>query len=219
MRLALLFKLLTFVIIAHLLFLIIIYFTTQHRLNRPADNKKLKTQEIGNNAYYFAYGANMSEKYLTNIRNIVPISTTPATLSGYALTFNLKGRNFLEPGFANISTSEHNNVEGVIHEVSQKDLEKLLKSEPSEYKIIDADVLVEGKNVSAKTLIYNGESLQLYKPSKRYLGLLTNAAIEHGLSKEYISKLQSTEYIYYPLLSEGYGAIIYFYLMTVTSSK
>jgi Gamma-glutamyl cyclotransferase, AIG2-like len=221
MHLTILFKLLIFLIIAHIAFLIFIYFTTQNRLNRPvvADTKKIKSQSTEDRAFYFAYGANMSEKYLANIRNIHALSTTHATLSGYKFTFNLKGRNFLEPGFANISASSSDAVEGVVHLVVKSDLEKILNSEPSDYKIVEVDVMVNGKNISAKTLMYIGESSNTYKPSRRYLRLLTQAAEDYGFSLEYVTKLKATKCVYFPLLSEAYGAVIYFYLINISSSK
>lgn len=208
----------TFLFLIHVLFLAYIFFLTKKRLNRPIAGT-LPSTHSQDCALYFAYGANMSRRYLANIRNIQALDTTPAELPGYCLTFNLKGRNFIEPGFANIVPSENENVEGVVHLVTLPDLDRILKSEPSEYKISDVEVIVKGQKVSAKTLLYIGDCAEIYNPSKRYLQLLTGAAEEHGLSETYIGKLNSTKYVYFPLLSESYGAVIYFYLMKISSNR
>ncbi|MES2826100.1 MAG: gamma-glutamylcyclotransferase family protein [Pseudomonadota bacterium] len=159
--------------------------------------------------FYFAYGANMSARYLANIRKVRAIETKPAIVNGYALIFNLKGVNFLEPGFANILANENEYVEGVVHRVKRVDLARILKSEPVEYKIIDIDATVDGRTITAKSLLYVSASTQTYRPSKRYLNILTRAATQHGLSEEYIARIKSTECVYYPVLSEVFGSVIY----------
>jgi hypothetical protein len=42
----------------------------------------------GEGIWYFAYGANMSPKKLTGSRKITPLESVPATLPGWALSFN-----------------------------------------------------------------------------------------------------------------------------------
>lgn len=158
---------------------------------------------------YFAYGANMSARYLANIRQVRALETKPATVEGYGLTFNLPGINFLEPGFANIVINAEEQVEGVVHRVTAADLARILKSEPEHYQIIDVQAQVEGKSVSAKSLIYLSDSKQTYKPSKRYRNMLLRAAAEHSLSELYIAKIKSTQCVYYPILSEAFGSIIH----------
>ena len=61
-------------------------------------------------AYYFGYGANMSKRYLENIRNIKPVSSQSAYMLNYKLVINLKGPNFIEPAFANICYEENAKV-------------------------------------------------------------------------------------------------------------
>jgi hypothetical protein len=210
--------LITFLFALHALFLIYILISTRNRLNRPI-TKNLNVAHSADHVFYFAYGANMSSRYLTNIRNIQVLSTTRAILYGYTLTFNLKGRNFLEPGFSNISPSENEHVEGVVHQISKQDLNKILKSEPTQYKMTDVEVMVDGEKVTAKTFVHIAEPNVSYRPSKRYLNLLTDAAKEHGLSESYIGKLNTTKYVYFPGLSESYGAVIYYYLIKRSSGK
>ncbi|MES2675080.1 MAG: gamma-glutamylcyclotransferase [Pseudomonadota bacterium] len=208
----------TFLFALHALFLVYIVFSTRKIFNRPI-SKNLNVAHGEDQVLYFAYGANMSRRYLTNIRNIQVLDTKRAILNGYTLTFNLKGRNFLEPGFSNISPSENEHVEGVVHRISKQDLDKIQKSEPAQYKMTDIEVVVDGEKVTAKTFVHIAEPNVSYRPSKRYLKLLTDAAKEHGLSETYIAKLHTTKHVYFPGLSESYGAVIYYYLIKKSSRK
>ena len=72
-------------------------------------------------AYYFGYGSNMSQEYLENVRNVYPTKSTIAHLKDYTLKINLKGPNFVEPGFANISYQIGSKAEGSVHEISDLD--------------------------------------------------------------------------------------------------
>ncbi|MCH9665937.1 MAG: gamma-glutamylcyclotransferase [Gammaproteobacteria bacterium] len=163
--------------------------------------------------YYFAYGSNMSAKYLKNVRKVSAVDSQRAVLENYRLIFNLRGPNFLEPGFANIAEYPDESIEGVLYKVSPSDLEKILGSEPDEYKI--ETVLVQGASgsIEAKTLIYVGGGSTEYQPSRRYLNLLLKAGKNYQLSNDYIAKLKSTETVYYPVLSELFGSVIYAYIM------
>ena len=53
-------------------------------------------------AFYFGYGSNMSQVYLEKVRYVYPKKSTVGHIKDYALKINLKGPNFVEPGFANI---------------------------------------------------------------------------------------------------------------------
>ena len=75
-------------------------------------------------AYYFGYGSNMSQEYLEKVRNVYPTKSTIAYLKDYTLKINLKGPNFVEPGFANISYQIGSKVEGILHEISDLELKK-----------------------------------------------------------------------------------------------
>jgi len=74
--------------------------------------------------FYFGYGSNMSRHYLENIRGVFPIRSRLTKLHDYKLVMNLKGPNFIEPSCANISYQIGSQVEGIVHEVSQNELDK-----------------------------------------------------------------------------------------------
>ena len=50
------------------------------------------------------------------------------------------------------------------------------------------------------------------KTSKRYLRLIVNAAKENNLSLDYINELSQKSSVYYPLLSELYSIVVYFWV-------
>ena len=79
-------------------------------------------------AFYFGYGSNMSQVYLEKVRYVYPKKSIIGYIKDYALKINLKGPNFVEPGFANISYQKGSKVEGVLHEISDVELKKIIAS-------------------------------------------------------------------------------------------
>jgi cation transport regulator ChaC len=206
-------KAISVLLLVFALLVVVLHIATNYIVNRPLNSEPAFMTDVDNYQYYFAYGANMSAKYLANIRKVRALESKPAKLDGYALTFNLAGVNFIEPGFANIRASDIDHVEGVVHRVTEADINKILRSEPDKYQIVDVHVQVAGELVVAKSLIFVSDSPETYKPSKRYVNMLAKAAREHGLSKEYVEKIESTEYVYYPGLSEAFGTVIFLAVM------
>ena len=92
--------------------------------------KKAKT------LFYFGYGSNMSTRYLVKRRKIIPVSSNVGVLKDYQLIMNMGGPNFLEPSFANIRNCRGFNVEGVVHEIDQKDLQKIVNTEGEDYELV-----------------------------------------------------------------------------------
>lgn len=160
-----------------------------------------------NSRFYFAYGSNMSGRYLREVRLVTPIEAQKAILRSYELTASLEGVNFLEPGWVNIVSNSDEHVEGVLYELSENDYGKIMASEGNRYKILDVNLeLEDGSCVIASTLKANPEGG--YKLSKRYLSLLLDGADENRLSSEYVTKLKGFQTVYYPFLSELMGAIV-----------
>ena len=86
--------------------------------------------------FHFGYGSNMSTQYLIKRRKIIPVSSSAGLLKDYQLIMNMGGPNFLEPSFANIRELEGSNVEGVVHEIDKKDLQKIVNTEGEEYELV-----------------------------------------------------------------------------------
>tara|TARA_B100000963_G_C22584383_1_gene652347 strand:+ start:422 stop:943 length:522 start_codon:yes stop_codon:yes gene_type:complete len=162
--------------------------------------------------FYFGYGSNMSTQYLIKRRKITPLESQVAHLKDYELIMNMEGPNFLEPSFANIRFSEGSTVEGVIHKINDKDLQKIVNTEGEDYKLVKLSVYIAGKRKTAYTLIYITEEKKDIPPSKRYLRILINAAKENKLSRPYIENLEKRPNVYYPVLSEVFSLRVYLWV-------
>lgn len=162
--------------------------------------------------FYFGYGSNMSINYLKNFRKINPVSSFPVVLEDYKLIMNMPGPNFIEPNFANIVSSFGNKVEGILHEVSDAELEKIMKSEGEDYQVVDLEVLRGKKIYSAKTLMFKSNIEEDLPSSRRYLRILIKAAIAGKLSDKYISSLRARKSVYYPLLSDLFAIRVFLWV-------
>ena len=154
----------------------------------------------------------MSTQYLIKRRKIVPVSSSAGLLKDYQLIMNMGGPNFVEPSFANIRELEGSNVEGVVHEIDKKDLQKIVNTEGEDYELVKLSIDVCGKNKTAYTLIYKTNEIRDIPPSKRYLKILISAAKENNLSTNYIESLEKRPNVYYPLLSEIFSLRVYLWV-------
>ena len=161
---------------------------------------------------YFGYGSNMSTQYLIKRRKIIPLQSQSALLKDYKLIMNMGGPNFLEPSFANIRPYKGSLVEGVIHEIDEKDLQKIVNTEGEDYELVKLSIHANGKKKNAYTLIYKTDETRDIPPSKRYLKILISAAKENNLSTTYIKNLESRPSVYYPLLSEIFSLRVYLWV-------
>ena len=162
--------------------------------------------------FYFGYGSNMSTQYLIKRRKIIPFSSNVGLLKDYQLIMNMGGPNFLEPSFANIRLCKGSKVEGVIHEIDKKDLQKIVNTEGEDYHLEKLSVTTEGEVKTAYTLIYTTEETKDIPPSRRYLKILIRAAKENNLSTKYIESLERRPNVYYPILSEIFSLRIYLWV-------
>ena len=162
--------------------------------------------------FYFGYGSNMSTQYLIKRRKIIPSDSQVACLKDYELIMNMGGPNFLEPSFANIRPSKGSTVEGVIHKISDEDLQKIVNTEGEDYQLVKLSVYTNGKRKVAYTLIYVTEETKDIPPSKRYLKILIRAARENNLSTTYIKNLEKRPNVYYPFLSEIFSLRVYLWV-------
>ena len=166
----------------------------------------------GKTLLYFGYGSNMSTQYLIKRRKIIPISSQVGVLEGYQLIMNMGGPNFLEPSFANIRKCKGFSVEGVIHEIDEKDLQKIVNTEGEDYELVKLSIHANGKKKTAYTLIYITDETKDIPPSKRYLKILISAAKANNLSTNYIESLERRPNVYYPILSEIFALRVYLWV-------
>ena len=92
---------------------------------------------------YFAYGSNMALSTMINLREIEPISYTPAILPNHELLFNVPGLPYVEPSFAsveptkimindkydNMNATDDCIVHGVLYELTEKDFITICRTE------------------------------------------------------------------------------------------
>ena len=154
----------------------------------------------------------MSKRYLEKVRNITPASSHTGYMLNYKMMMNLKGPNFIEPAFANVCFEKGAKVEGVIHEVTEIDLDRIVASEGETYEPIKAPVTFGNKTVHAKTLRCKDSTTEEFPISRRYMKILIAAAIENNLSSDYVEFLKSKKSVYYPVLSEIFAIRVYFWV-------
>ena len=154
----------------------------------------------------------MSKRYLEKVRNISPASSHSGYMLNYKMVMNLKGPNFVEPAFANICFEKDAKVEGVVHELTDSDLDRIVASEGETYELVEAPASFKNKSVIAKTLLCNESATEEIPASRRYMKILIAAAIENKLSSDYVEFLKSKKSVYYPVLSEIFAIRLYFWV-------
>ena len=154
----------------------------------------------------------MSKRYLEKVRNITPASSHNGYMLDYKMVMNLKGPNFIEPAFATVRFVKGAKVAGVIHEVTETELDRIVASEGKTYELRKAPVTFGNKTVHAKTLRCKDSTIEEFPVSRRYMKILIAAAIENKLSSDYVEFLQSKKSVYYPVLSEIFAIRVYFWV-------
>ena len=163
-------------------------------------------------AFYFSYGSNMSKRVMEVVRNIHPLRSQKSTLLNYKIIMNMPGPNFIEPGFANITPLIGFKVEGMVHEISDEELKRIIASEGEDYALIEVKMKFFNQTVMVNTLIYKTDIKIDLPISSRYKNILTSAAFENSLSSTYIDELESKKSVYYPVLSEYSALRVYFWV-------
>ena len=124
----------------------------------------------------------------------------------------MPGPNFVEPSFANIIPSKGDSVEGVLHEITDIELKRIIASEGTNYELIKIKVRFFNNDVIAKTLMYKTDINFDLPTSKRYKKILIKAAKENQLSESYVTELKNKKSVYYPFLSEFFAVRVYLWV-------
>ena len=154
----------------------------------------------------------MSKRYLKKVRNISPECSHNGYMLNYKMVMNLKGPNFVEPAFANICFEKDAKVEGVVHELTETDFDRIVASEGETYELVEAPVTVRNKTVLAKTLRCKESTPEELPASRRYMKILIAAAIKNQLSSDYVKFLKTKKSVYYPVLSEIFALRVYLWV-------
>jgi|SRR5208283_447515 len=146
-------------------------------------------------AWYLAYGSNMNRRIFESGRGMRPMQAQPALLENYRLLFNLA----IGPGqrgVANLEAQAGACTWGVLYLITVEQSEHLDRTEGvprGAYRRIPVWVLVNGSE-RVEAFTYQSDRISLgRKPSPRYIGLLIEGAVQHGLPPGYLHYLRSFE--------------------------
>lgn len=147
-------------------------------VGRPADE-----------VWYFAFGANMHDSAFRERRGMSPLEWRAGRVRGYRLRFNLEGRPRGKAAPANIVADEHADVWGVLYRIRRADLVHLDITEGvpgARYRHLWLDAEdANGASLRAVTYIADGNEAD-GNPSLRYIALLREGALSHGLPDHYL---------------------------------
>jgi gamma-glutamylcyclotransferase len=145
--------------------------------------------------WYLAYGSNMNRGIFESRRGMRPIQAQPAQLENYGLRFNLAiGPG--ERGVANLEFQAGARTWGVLYLITVEQSEHLDHTEGvprGAYHRIPVSPIVDGRERIA-AFTYQSDRISLgRKPSARYIGLLIEGAVQHGLPPGYLCYLRTLE--------------------------
>lgn len=146
-------------------------------------------------AWYFAYGSNMQTATFRGRRGIEFVRAAAARAPGWRLVLDKPPLLPIGEGFANIVPDPHSDVIGVAYRVSVDSLDTIDLSEGVlignyQRRAIQVVPLAdEAGAVEAFTLLSDRRDPAL-RPSTRYMALLIEGAVEHGLPAEYVEYLR-----------------------------
>jgi len=147
------------------------------------------------NVFYFAYGSNMQGETFRGRRGIRPLSAAPVRVPGWKLVVDKPSMLPLRQSFANVVTEAGAVVYGVLYELSEDDHVhvELTEAVPfGNYRRVEVEAhpLDGGAPRLVRTLTSDRRDGTL-RPSSRYVGLMIEGAIEHGLPEEWIEGLRA----------------------------
>ncbi|MCA9631340.1 MAG: gamma-glutamylcyclotransferase [Myxococcales bacterium] len=140
---------------------------------------------------YFAFGANMASRVVRTRRRVNPARAEAARLPGYRLVFEDRGIPLLEPAFASIREDAGAEVWGVLYHLNADEFACLDRFEGPNYRLIE--VAVEGRDTGKHSAFayVTCRPVSGRRPSRRYLRLLREGAVEHELPGSYLDELDS----------------------------
>lgn len=148
-------------------------------------------------AWYFAYGSNMQTATFSGRRGIAYRRAVPGRLGGWRLVLDKPPLVPVGESYANIVPDLAAEVFGVLYEVAQDDVAHIELTEGvliGNYQRAEVAVAAlaspAGERRRAFTLVSQSRDAAL-QPSKRYMALLIEGALEHGLPGDYVDFLRS----------------------------
>jgi gamma-glutamylcyclotransferase len=151
---------------------------------------------VPTNVWYFAYGSNMQSATLRGRRGIDYRRALPARLPGWRLVID-KPLLFSGAGSAaNIVPDDSTEVIGVLFEITSADLDHVDFTEGvliGNYRRVSVQahpLRPDTPPLTAFTLASDRRDPRA-KPTTRYMSLLIEGALEHGLPEDYVEFLRS----------------------------
>ena len=147
--------------------------------------------------WYFAYGSNMQSATLRGRRGIGFQRAVAGRLHGWRLVLDKPPLVSIGQSFANIIRDTTAEVLGVLYEISEADLAHLDVTEGvplGNYQRIEIAVqpLSDGHDATLNAFTLTSDHRDpVLQPSSRYMGLLIDGALEHGLPAEYVAFLRT----------------------------
>ena len=142
--------------------------------------------------WYFAYGANLNDSVFRGRCGMQPLEVRVGRVPGYRLRFNLHGRPRGRSAPANIEPSPGDEVWGALNRMTQRDMVWLNATEgvPGwRYRPVWLDAEdSDGRIVRAFSLMAEGLP-EDGNPSLRYITLIRDGALQHGLPLHWIERL------------------------------
>jgi gamma-glutamylcyclotransferase (GGCT)/AIG2-like uncharacterized protein YtfP len=145
-------------------------------------------------SWYFAYGSNMQAATFRGRRGIAPRRAAAGRVAGWRLVLDKPPLFSIGHSFANVIPDPQGLVWGVAYEISADDLAHVEFSEGVQLgNYARAEITVEtlaGEALAAVTLT-SSKRADGIAPSTRYMGLLIDGALEHGLPDEWVAMLRA----------------------------
>jgi histidyl-tRNA synthetase len=142
--------------------------------------------------YYFAYGANLSDKELEKYSFRYDWKKF-CYLENFELKLNHFSIPFLIPSYFNIESKKKSKVYGILYKTTIDDLNKLKKKELF-YKIIPLNIKIDGKNyesVTFQSIITNNCHQKI---TKNYKSKVLNSLKKYNVPKSYLDKINNLKY-------------------------
>ncbi|MGH7823287.1 MAG: gamma-glutamylcyclotransferase family protein [Candidatus Binatia bacterium] len=144
---------------------------------------------------YFAYGSNMQQATFRGRRGIDIRQAEPARLEGWRIVFDKPPLLPIPESYANIVEDGGGEVYGVLYEIAECDLDHLDLTEGvriGNYRRIAVPVRLLGSGEAREAFTLTSERRDAaLRPSTRYMALLLEGALEHGLPQAWIERLRA----------------------------
>ncbi|AKF09356.1 cytochrome b5 domain-containing protein [Sandaracinus amylolyticus] len=144
--------------------------------------------------HYFGYGSNLSVISL-RAKGVHPLSSEPAILEGWRLTFDIPDFFPIEGGTGNIQPATDDAVHGVLHACRDADLARLdqLEALGVTYRRVETSVTTYGgRRVRAYAYVGIPDILDARcRPSERYRNILVAGATDMRLDPRYVARLRA----------------------------